>query len=73
MEILLMRDDIQFQERVLNFPSPLVTMGAWEIHCKGFVTNSYALVSLALVGASYYPIWKFNNESRQLKSGCWFK
>ena len=53
MEILLMRDDIQFQERVLNFPSALVTMGAWEINCKGFVTNSYVLVSLALVGASY--------------------
>ena len=53
MEILLMRDDIQFQERVLNFPSALVTMGAWEINCKGFVTNSYALVSLAIAGASY--------------------
>ena len=53
MEILLMRDDIQVQVRVLNFPLSLVTMGAWEINRKGFVTNSYALVSLALVGASY--------------------
>ena len=68
-----MRDDIQFQERVLNFSSALAIMGAWEINCKGFFTNSYAMVSLVLVEASYYPIWNFKNEIRQLKNGCWFK
>jgi hypothetical protein len=52
MNILLKRDEMQVQVRVIDFLLVLPALAAWEAYCKGFAIGSDALVYFALIGAS---------------------